>query len=126
MTTRPETAGLPLPRREPAVLLAGAQAIFAAALTLASLWVSVPDVLQAAILATTGALAAAVTGWRVAPRRPALVAAVVQAAAPLVVILGLPLPPGGDAVVLGVAATVAGLLLRGSVSPAEVGPPPSG
>ncbi len=123
MSTRPETADLPLWRREPAALLAGGQAILSAALTLASLWVAISDTLQAAILATTGAVAAAVTGWRVAPRRAALAAAIVQAGAPLVVVLGLPLPPGGDAAVLAGAAAVAGLLLRGVVSPAEVGPP---
>lgn len=122
LPTSPATAALPsLPRREPALLLGSAQAVLAAALTLAAYWWpdSLGPGLQAAILAVTGALVAAVTLWRVAPSRPALVYGVIQTGLPLLVLLGLELPAGADAAILALVATALGVATRQAVSPAE-------
>ncbi|MCK9896988.1 hypothetical protein [Frankia sp. AgB32] len=119
LTTAPATAVLPLPRREPAALAAGAQAVLAAALSLAAYWW--PDQLrpgiQGAVLAATGAVAALVTAWRVAPARATAVYGVAQTLVPLAVALGLALPPGADAAILALVAAALGLLTRQAVTP---------
>lgn len=122
LTTAPATAALPLPRREPALLLGSAQGVLAAVLTLAAYWwpSALGEGLQAAILAVTGALVAAVTAWRVAPSRPALLYGVVQAVVPLVVLLGADLPAGADGAILALAAVLLGVGTRREVRPAEV------
>jgi hypothetical protein len=119
LETAPATASLPLPAREPAALAGGAQAVIAAAVSLAALWW--PDTLtagvQATILAVAAAVLALVTGWRTAPARLALVYGLIQALVPAFVLLGLDLPPGADAAILALAAATLGIGHRGEVSP---------
>lgn len=123
LTTDPGTAALPLPKREPAVLLGSAQGVLAAALTLAAYWwpAQLGPGLQAAILAVTAAVLAAVGARKVRPFPPALFYGVVQALVPLVVLLGLDLPAGADAAILALAAAGLGVATRGEVSPAAAG-----
>lgn len=125
LETAPATAALPLPAREPAALAGGTQAVIAAAVSLAALWW--PDTLtpgwQAAILAITAAVLAAVTGWRTAPLKPALIYAVIQALVSAFVLLAVDIPPGADAAILALVAAALGIGHRGEVSPRAARPP---
>lgn len=116
---RAETRALPFVRREPAAILATVQTVLVLIATLTPISPGV----QAAILAATGAVLALVTGWAVAPTRPALLYGVLQAGVPLAVLLGLSLPDGANAAILAVVAAALGLMTRASVSPAVVGMP---
>jgi hypothetical protein len=119
LTTAPTTARLPLLIREPAAILGGVQAVLAAALTLAAYWwpAQLTLGLQAAVLAVTGAAVGLITGWRVAPSRPALAYGLFQALIPLGVLLGMHLPHGADAAILALVAAALGLFTRAEVTP---------